>query len=244
MSSDGSSAKEDNEMEVDESVGTSNDEETEDEEQETNMVAKTASGQVKGAKGRNERVMSPAEVRSHLRLLFQKESELCGLLHGQHGGPAASKTSLPSAMLADMFFVQVIPVSPTRFRPAAKMGDELFENAQNSLLSTVLQTCRRIQDLNQTLIDHARADRGELVLDAVAKAEGSRAFEQLLEALIKLQHDVNSFTDSSKNPTIMRQGKLPPPGVKQLLEKKEGLFRKHMMVSLSIVVMLSRLISF
>jgi hypothetical protein len=29
----------------------------------------------------------------------------------------------------------------------------------------------------------------------------------------------------------MRQGKLPPSGVKQLLEKKEGLFRKNMMVS-------------
>ena len=53
----------------------------------------------------------------------------------------------------------------------------------------------------------------------------------MLEALIKLQHDVNSFMDSTKNPTIMRQGKLPPQGVKQLLEKKEGLFRKHMMVS-------------
>jgi DNA-directed RNA polymerase I subunit RPA1 len=30
----------------------------------------------------------------------------------------------------------------------------------------------------------------------------------------------------------MRMGKLPPAGVKQGLEKKEGLFRKHMMVCL------------
>jgi DNA-directed RNA polymerase I subunit RPA1 len=111
------------------------------------------------------------------------------------------------------------------------MGDELFENAQNSLLSTVIATSKRIQDLNQRLIDGERAERGELVLDAVQKGENQRAFGQLLEALIKLQNDVNSFIDSSKNPAPMRQGKLPPPGVKQLLEKKEGLFRKHMMVS-------------
>jgi len=37
--------------------------------------------------------------------------------------------------------------------------------------------------------------------------------------------------DSNKNPQIIRYGKLPPAGVKQTLEKKEGLFRKHMMVS-------------
>ena len=55
----------------------------------------------------------------------------------------------------------------------------------------------------------------------------------LLEALVQLQVDVNSFMDSSKNPAPMRQGKLPPPGVKQGLERKEGLFRKHMMVSSS-----------
>lgn len=41
---------------------------------------------------------------------------------------------------------------------------------------------------------------------------------------------VNSFMDSNKNPTPTFQGKLPPQGVKQLLEKKEGLFRKNMMV--------------
>jgi hypothetical protein len=52
----------------------------------------------------------------------------------------------------------------------------------------------------------------------------------LLDALIQLQVDVNSYVDSSKNPTPVKQGKLPPAGVKQGLEKKEGLFRKHMMV--------------
>ena len=52
----------------------------------------------------------------------------------------------------------------------------------------------------------------------------------LLEALIQLQVDVNSFIDTSKNPQVVRQGKLPPAGVKQGLEKKEGLFRMNMMV--------------
>lgn len=181
-------------------------------------VARAANGQIKGRGGRSERVVPASEVRAHLSLLFTKEADMCAMLYG-------NKTRASP----DIFFIDVVPVTPTRFRPASKMGDELFENAQNSLLTAVIQTCLRIQDLNQRLHDQAKAERGELVLDAIAKAEGSRTFELLLESLIKLQNDVNSFIDSTQNPTIMRGGKLPPQGVKQLLEKKEGLFRKHMM---------------
>ncbi|KAK6908242.1 hypothetical protein I203_102243 [Kwoniella mangroviensis CBS 8507] len=223
-----SSAEEDNAMDVDEeeSIEENDDNEEDDQEEIARTVAKSASGQVKGARGRNERVMSAAEVRAHLRLLFAKEPEICKLLYGRHGGNSNQPTSGP---MADMFFMDVVPVTPTRFRPPAKMGEELFENSQNSLLSAVITTSHRIQELNGRLIEQAKAEKGEAVLDAIAKADGARAFELLLEALIKLQHDVNSFMDSTKNPTVMRQGQLPPQGVKQLLEKKEGLFRKHMM---------------
>ena len=61
------------------------------------------------------------------------------------------------------------------------------------------------------------------------KAIRDRTYQRLLEELITLQHGVNSFIDSSKNPTRLPQGREPTPGVKQVLEKKEGLFRKHMM---------------
>jgi DNA-directed RNA polymerase I subunit RPA1 len=69
-------------------------------------------------------------------------------------------------------------------------------------------------------------------MEPIKKGEEARVFGLMLEAIIKLQHDVNSYMDSTKNPAVMRPGKLPPQGVKQVLEKKEGLFRKHMMVSL------------
>jgi hypothetical protein len=61
----------------------------------------------------------------------------------------------------------------------------------------------------------------------------NRIFGKTLDALIVLQTAVNSFIDSSKNTGPVRQGKLLLPGVKQGLEKKEGLFRMHMMVLLS-----------
>ena len=108
----------------------------------------------------------------------------------------------------------------------------MFENSQNSLLSAVIQTGIRIRTLSARMKEQALAGKSEDVLEAISKAEVGRTFELFLEAMIKLQTDVNAFMDSNRNTAPVRQGKLPPPGIKQVLEKKEGLFRKHMMVSI------------
>jgi DNA-directed RNA polymerase I subunit RPA1 len=227
-----SSASSDSDRGDDISEGEEDEDEDMDEEDGVQRVAKTASGQIKGVRGRNERVISAGEVRAHLRLLFMKEPQICALLYGRHGQPGGTNP-LP---LADMFFMEVIPVTPTRFRPASKMGDDLFENAQNTLLTAIIQTGRRIQDLSFQLNTLVKGGKVEEDMEAVKRGEEARVFGLMLEAIIKLQHDVNSYMDSTKNPTVMRQGKLPPQGVKQVLEKKEGLFRKHMMVSFSTLI--------
>ncbi|GBE80006.1 DNA-directed RNA polymerase I subunit rpa1 [Sparassis crispa] len=186
-------------------------------------LPKSASGKVKGKRGRNERVMPPEECRAHLRRLFANESVVCSLLFGRHGPFAPLGKHNLSYASADMFFLDVVPVSPTRFRPPAKMGEMLFEHPQNELLSRIINTSYRLRDLNDSV--RAASLKGSEVDDDTRR----RLLQSLLDALIQLQIDVNSFIDSSKNPAPMRQGRLPPAGVKQGLEKKEGLFRKHMM---------------
>ena len=193
----------------------------------TQQLPKSASGKVKTSRGRNERVMAPEECRAHLRRLFTTEPVICSLLFGRHGPFAPLTPHKLSLASPDVFFLEVIPVSPTRFRPPAKMNDMLFEHNQNELLARVLTTSYRLRDLNESL----RAASAKS--SAVDEAGQRRLLQSLLDTLIQLQVDVNSFIDSSKNPAPVRQGKLPPAGVKQLLEKKEGLFRKNMMVCLS-----------
>lgn len=212
----------DDDMDVDEPPG--EDVMSDAEAPHEGQLPKSASGKTKTLRGRNERVMMPEECRAHLRRLFHNESVMCGLLFGRHGPFASVTTQNISLASADMFFLSVLPVPPTRFRPPARMGEMLFEHPQNELLTKVLQTSYRLREIQSNLAPPA----DKSVLD-----EGMRRrnLQQLLDSLIQLQHDVNSFIDSSKNPAPVRQGKLPPAGVKQLLEKKEGLFRKHMMVS-------------
>ncbi|KAK1231823.1 hypothetical protein PQX77_005037 [Marasmius sp. AFHP31] len=210
-----------------ESIGAEDQEGEEDEEEEANTqednLPRAANGKIKTKRGRNERVVAPEECRAHLRRLFKNEPTMCSLLYGKHGPFAKITPEGLSLASADMFFLEVITVPPTRFRPPAKMNDTLFEHPQNELLAKVLQTSYRLRDLNNNLKEVST--KGPQY-DEVAR---KRLMGSLLEALIQLQVDVNSFMDSSKNPTPVRQGKLPPSGVKQGLEKKEGLFRKHMM---------------
>lgn len=188
-------------------------------------LAKSASGKIKGVRGRNERVMAPEECRAHLRRLYDTEAVMCSMMFGRHGPFATLSKDGFSFASADMFFMQVIPVAPTRFRPPASLGDILFEHPQNELLAKLLNTSYRLRDLN---IDLRAASVKSAEYDDAARR---KTLGFLLDALVQLQIDVNSFIDSSKNPQPIRQGKLPPAGVKQGLEKKEGLFRKHMMVS-------------
>ncbi|KIK92292.1 hypothetical protein PAXRUDRAFT_830087 [Paxillus rubicundulus Ve08.2h10] len=186
-------------------------------------IPKAANGKVKTSRGRNERVMPPEECRAHLRRLFSNCSVVCSLLFGRHGPFAPLSRSGLSLASADMFFMDVLLVPPTRFRPPTKLGETLFEHPQNELLARVINTSYRLRDLNADLkIASAKTS-------SVEEASRRRYLGSLLEALIQLQVDVNSFIDSNKNPQLIRHGKLPPPGVKQGLEKKEGLFRKHMM---------------
>ncbi|KWU44120.1 DNA-directed RNA polymerase [Rhodotorula sp. JG-1b] len=192
-----------------------------------------------------ERIVTPDEVRAHLRRLFSNHAELMSLIYAPHGPLAKATASriprsvsapakLPSGRpvaSADIFFMDVVSVPPSRFRPAATMGDQVFENPQNSLLNNILRQAIVVRDLNQRLILASQNPEAAELLGADGKPRVSpeRMTTMLYESLIDLQVTVNSMMDAGKNPMLVKQGKLPTPGVKQLLEKKEGLFRKNMM---------------
>jgi DNA-directed RNA polymerase I subunit RPA1 len=107
----------------------------------------TAQNTMTGKAKQTERMMTPEEARHHLRLLFQNEQEICSLIYGSHGPlPTAHMEEMSSKdrkagkghVKADTFFLDVVLVPPSRFRPAASLGDMLFESPQNELLSAVV----------------------------------------------------------------------------------------------------------
>lgn len=115
--------------------------------------------------------------------------------------------------LVDMFFQIVVPVVPNRFRPVARMGDMQFENAQTQQLTKVIGDCILLSSLRSDKEKAKKSAKEEITL-----------IRRVNEAWQSLQLHVNIIYDNKG-----ADRKNPEPGVRQVLEKKEGLFRMHMM---------------
>lgn len=175
--------------------------------------------EVKGFNSSGQRFLTPYEVRKHIQALFEKEGEATTLLYGARDPRTPSFIKKASY---HMFFIETLAVAPTRFRPPSVMGDKIFESPQNELLSAILKGSHLVRDFSEDLQKVSEEE-------PVEKNKVERVRNNFVESIINLQHAVNSFIDSTKNPTQVAQGKTLPPGIRQALEKKEGLFRKHMM---------------
>ncbi|KAJ2006417.1 hypothetical protein GGI04_001889 [Coemansia thaxteri] len=192
--------------------------------------------------------MTPIHLRNHMRLLFINESGLVRLLFQQRDPQMANVVELLSSaastvtltlpgqvrtpiQLADMFFIEALPVSPTKFRPASIMGDEVMENPHNMYLSEVLKTCVILRNLVSP--DRSAGGGGDEASKSggayARAAEEGLSFDRVVNTWVLLQQTVNHVMDNTKNPKQSKTGKIPSPGIRQVLEKKEGLFRQNMM---------------
>ncbi|KAK3315234.1 hypothetical protein B0H66DRAFT_521584 [Apodospora peruviana] len=174
--------------------------------------------QAKIDKARAQRYISALEVKERLNLLFEKEQEIITLLFNSKPRPRHSKP-----LNASMFFLQTLLVPPNRYRPEARMGeDKIAEAQQNNLYKLIIQSGSRVAQLSRELGGQAKG---------VAQNEGRRTrdINSLYQAWTELQDCVNSLIDKDKNPIRGAAAKRNEDGIKQKLEKKEGLFRKNMM---------------
>ncbi|KAI9199874.1 uncharacterized protein BJ171DRAFT_199397 [Polychytrium aggregatum] len=171
-------------------------------------------------KKNDSKYLSPLVVREHLRMLWRKESAILDLLFGVTDPKLGKRISSP-----DIFFIETLAVTPTRFRPVSKMGDMVYDNPQNTHLTNILKTNQLVLQLHrqrQSLMNEIADHKSPIFIE-----RDTVLFQRTVSGLIELQQAVNNLIDNSKAPLV--KGKLPPAGIRQVLEKKEGLFRKHMM---------------
>jgi DNA-directed RNA polymerase I subunit RPA1 len=156
-----------------------------------------------------DKYMVPLEVQSQLKLLWSNCPELLDRVWGR-----ALNTSMSMDCKWKIFFSQAILVPPTRFRPRSKLGDATTEHAQNHHLSLIITT-------NESI--------AKLLSDSNSAVEGTEnVMSKQVTLWITLQNSVNCYMDSGKDPNPLGSQGIPP-GIKQILERKEGLFRKNMM---------------
>ncbi len=163
-----------------------------------------------------DKFMHALEVEAQAQITWKFEMFLCtkvfGDAHFELGGAEEKGCG--------MFFMRSIPVPPSRFRPPMVMGTMTVEHAQNHYLNKVLELNDRLRVTFATVqafdSDASNAEKKEDKDTIQARA---------ISTWIDLQTTVNCYIDSSKDPSGAAASNVPS-GIRQLLEKKEGMFRK------------------
>ena len=108
------------------------------------------------------------------------------------------------------------------------MGNMTVEHSQNGYINKIITLNQEIRDGIAGTAAKPPSPGDENFDEEVNKYQAKQGkTDAVLQKWIELQLAVNCYIDSSKDPQAA-QGNTPP-GIKQLLERKEGIFRKHMM---------------
>lgn len=138
--------------------------------------------------------------------------------------PLLPQSSLDRSRISGLgyeaFFIETIAVPPSKFRPAQQLNGMMFEHPQNVALQKILS-------LKQSISAHYAPPSEE----KEQKGEDEEKDEEdklgkVVKDWIALQDTVNGFLDSTKGGAY---SSTLPNGIRQLIEKKSGLFRQNMM---------------
>ncbi|EGD72168.1 Crp22 [Salpingoeca rosetta] len=162
--------------------------------------------------------VSPELARDHLLKCEELDNET---LPKMYASLLKDKTSgLQRRFTAEVFFVKAISVPPNRFRPVNFLNGQSIENERTIALADVVKDCVAIDELVRHDPNQESAP-GKATSRAMTE---KRYRERLTQAWHALQEHVNVFMDSSLSPRMT-----DAKGIRQGLERKEGLFRMNMM---------------
>ncbi|CAF1095595.1 unnamed protein product [Rotaria sordida] len=195
-----------------------NNDESKDNDDEEEMLTKMMSSQM---------YLTPLDVLKHFEKIWTNEKEVLGIYLATLRSPHHSITHIHNNPIS-LFFFEVLPVLPSKFRPVLSFNDQKFENPKTVRYSTIIQDNQYMKELlllkdkQTTDIPTSTTNRSSLT----NTLRGGTNEEKLNNLWLKMQITVNSIFDSSLD---NRSGARVAKGIRQVIEKKEGLFRMHMM---------------
>ncbi|EER13182.1 DNA-directed RNA polymerase I largest subunit, putative [Perkinsus marinus ATCC 50983] len=182
-----------------------------------------------------EKFVTPTYVRNLLHKLWCEEREILEFLFPASVGRGE-----------DIFFMQNIVVPPNKLRPLRFGGDsddnQGFLPASTVCLKNILESnllLKQLLETDQEAVENPndREKAGDALPNLISDEDETMKpvdntpqrgpMTTLGTALIDLQNNVNNYLDSAKSGKA--QNKVVAFGVRQLLERKQGLFRMKMM---------------
>ncbi|GLH02960.1 DNA-directed RNA polymerase I subunit RPA1, partial [Gryllus bimaculatus] len=165
--------------------------------------------------------ITPDEARNHLRALWTEGSDFIMVL-------APVLRRIKSQYPTDVFFVEIVPVPPPKVRPVNFVKGKMNEHPQTIVFQQVLEhsivTRQAAHIVNGGTADQL-SEEGQQLYQTMP---GASPIEKLHNAWQSLQAAVGHLVDAELNNT-RRNTANAPAGLKQVISKKEGLIRMHMM---------------
>ena len=237
--------KKNEDMEIDEE----NEEESENEENEDNEdndndgieEEKARKGIEKEVNTKKQNFLLSMEVLSHIEKLFNNDCGLVSLFFGNmiYNPTSKYQISIISSGI-NIFFIKDLIVPPNRFRPEnAVGGDENYCHYQTSAYRKILSLDNDIKELSKKINEGKEHTLKEDDITIMNNNESKKKenkntkaitqktfFEDLVNKCVQLQAAINTLFDSSKGLSKKEQ---ESKGIRQILEKKEGILRMKMM---------------
>ncbi|TDG42262.1 hypothetical protein AWZ03_011321 [Drosophila navojoa] len=179
-------------------------------------------GDVPESSGQNK-VIFADECRRYLRKIYENYPELLKLLVPVLNLNRSDSSPSDDYSPVDIFFMDTIPVTPPRVRPMNVINDMLKGNPQTSIYVNIIQN----NHVLNVILKFMKGQQDKLSAEAKAAYQnmrGANDHEKLYNAWLSLQSSVDVLLDVNMSRDIKSA-----EGLKQVLEKKEGLIRKHMM---------------
>uniref|UniRef100_H2Z3P3 DNA-directed RNA polymerase subunit n=1 Tax=Ciona savignyi TaxID=51511 RepID=H2Z3P3_CIOSA len=170
--------------------------------------------------------MTPSSVQNHISALWNNEKDILSMIFvamADAAGTMDNNSDTTSAV--DVLFLSVLSVPPSRFRPIGCVNDRHFESPQTTSYSKVRLSLRTVITKQVSGCSFTQLLQ---IMDLLSSIPGKTLSEKLENAWHRLQQHINCLMDSDLDRLTVNGGD-KIPGIKQLLEKKDGLFRKHMM---------------
>ncbi|CAB0006214.1 unnamed protein product [Nesidiocoris tenuis] len=174
--------------------------------------------------------LMPAECKELLTRLFEMDGEFIKALL-----PVLVQAQTKNPI--DSLFMEVVPVTPIATRPTNVVDGKMLEHPSNCIYQTILNDCLVLRTL-MLLVEKTEGDETEAVnqlnttvslskerCDIVEQLRGKSNSEKFQYAWQELQKNVDSLMDVD----TPRGKVLTGIGLKQILEKKEGIIRMNMM---------------
>ncbi|KRX27038.1 DNA-directed RNA polymerase I subunit RPA1 [Trichinella nelsoni] len=174
----------------------------------------------------NQRYVSAAEVCSHLQMVWKNGGENILSSVFPMFKPRKNVQYADGFIPTDLLFLTNLLVMPPKFRPIVELAGRKYDNPISQIYRNIIEDCLSIKRFMQKATADKWQTEGSESVDAVQDSE-----EQIQTLCLSMQSRVNELYDNSETSRIASglTVQLNAKGLRQVLEKKDGLFRKHMM---------------